>query len=274
MTTAHYPAPSGIATQIADDNLPFWHNSRPPLKLRPLKAWKHFRNLLRDKENTEEVFYIFEALPTHDVRGRAQRFLTSDHGRQLRLSEPYLPDLLDDHAMLRAFPADSVAHAYLDFMESQGLTAAGLVEEYDQFREGRTAFDDKFEWYISRYRDTHDLLHVLTGYNRDALGEQCVLAFTHGQNGGLGYLFIAYAAALHMRGNGAADAPVIRAVREAQKLGKGCPTIAEMPIEDVLAMPLEEARSSFGIRKPRFYDECHAQWRDKGIDPYTLLTTG
>ncbi|MFV0643827.1 MAG: Coq4 family protein, partial [Sphingomonadaceae bacterium] len=244
----------------------------PPLKLRPLKAWKHFRNLLRDKENTEEVFYIFEALPTHDVRGRAQRFLTSDHGRQLRLSEPYLPDLLDDHEMLRAFPADSVAHAYLDFMESQGLTAAGLVEEYDRFRKGRPEFDDQFEWYISRYRDTHDLLHVLTGYNRDALGEQCVLAFTHGQNGGLGYLFIAYAAAMNMRSNGAADAPVIRAVREAQKLGKGCPTIAEMPVRDLLSMPLVDARKRLRISPAKIYEQCHQLWHSRGIDPFDILT--
>lgn len=39
------------------------HPDRPKLRKRPLKALHHFRELLKDKEDTKQVFWIFEALP-------------------------------------------------------------------------------------------------------------------------------------------------------------------------------------------------------------------
>src|SRR3546814_1330225 len=76
-------------------------------------------------------------------------------------------------------------------MRREGLSAAGLVAESDKM--GRQQFDDQVQWYSNRLRDTHDLFHILTGYGRDALGEQCVLGFTYGQTGNYGNAFIAYA---------------------------------------------------------------------------------
>ncbi|MBD3728159.1 MAG: hypothetical protein IE933_00465 [Sphingomonadales bacterium] len=271
MTESSFPHDGGQMAETAPDGVLVMHPDRPRMKLRPLKAWHHFRELVKDKENTEEVFRIFESLPSRDLETRARNFVLSEAGERIRASEAYLPDILDDHAALRLLPEDSVAHAYLDFMESQGLTAAGLVAEYDKFIGDRPDYGDLFGWYLNRYRDTHDLLHVLTGYSRDALGEQCVLAFTHGQNGGMGNLFIAYAGALHMRNNGARGAPVVAAVREAQKQGKACPRIADMPIRELLARPLAEVRREFAITPPRLYQQCHDQWRAMGIDPFDLL---
>ncbi|MCB2089153.1 MAG: Coq4 family protein [Sphingomonadaceae bacterium] len=271
MSDASPPELASPVAMTAPDGMLVFHPDRERLKLRPFKAWHHFRELLKDKENTEEVFKIFEALPSRDLDERSRRFVLSAAGQRIRECEPYLPVLLDDHDALRRLPEGSVAHAYLHFMESQGLTAVGLVEEYDKFQADRPKYGDLFDWYINRYRDTHDLLHVLTGYSRDALGEQCVLAFSHGQNGGLGNLFIAYAGALHMKKNFAEGAPVIAAVREGQKLGKACPRVAEMSIRDLLARPLEEARHSLNIQPPKLYQQCHEQWRAKGIDPFDLL---
>src|SRR3546814_8993300 len=62
-------------------------------------------------------------------------------------------------------------------MEREGLTAQGLVDESLKFRRGKPSHDDMLELYGNRLRDTHDLFHIPTGYGRDALGEQCVLAF-------------------------------------------------------------------------------------------------
>ncbi|MCP5396904.1 MAG: hypothetical protein H6918_09250 [Sphingomonadaceae bacterium] len=271
MSEASHPAATSPVAETAPDGTLVFHPDRQQLKLRPLKAWHHFRQLLKDKENTEEVFKIFESLPSRDLEARSRRFVLSATGQRIRETEPYLPDLLDDHDALRKLPQGSVAHAYLDFMESQGLTAAGLVAEYDKFQADRPKYGDLFEWYLNRYRDTHDLLHVLTGYSRDALGEQCVLAFSHGQNGGLGNLFIAYAGGLHMMKNFADGAPVMAAVREGQRLGKACPRVAEMSIRDLLKQPLEEARKAMDITPPKLYQQCHEEWRAKGIDPFDLL---
>lgn len=255
---------------IADMPIPV-HPERPRLRKRPLKAVHHFRELLKDKENTEHVFHIFEALPRKAFRDEARSFALSDKGRAIYAYEPYLPDLLDDHERLRAMPEGSVAHAYCDFMEKEGLSAAGLVAEGEKM--GRKKYGDLVEWYGGRSRDTHDLLHVLTGYGRDAVGEQCVLAFTYGQQPAPANLFIAYAGGVNVKKNTRTKAPILRAINEAKRFGKASPRICEESITDLLAEPLEAVRTRFNIAAPHHYHEVHRVLREEGRDPYDMLAS-
>src|SRR5262245_53908557 len=100
-------------------DLPMVDPGRQRPRYRPLKAWHHFRNLVKDKENTGEVFHIFEALPWRGLFPSAEAFLTSPGGQELREREPYLPAIFDDHAKLRKMPKGSLAHVYCDFMERE-----------------------------------------------------------------------------------------------------------------------------------------------------------
>lgn len=44
-------------------DLPLIDPAREKPRLRPFKAWGHFRRLMHNTENTAEVFGIFAALP-------------------------------------------------------------------------------------------------------------------------------------------------------------------------------------------------------------------
>lgn len=268
------PAPQFAAPEpafVESGDLPIYDERRPQLKRDIPKAWRHFKEVVKDKENTKEVFHIFEALPWTGLRAAAEKFLQSERGQALRKSEPFLPAILDDHAALRRLPAGSLAHAYCDFMEREGLTAQGLVDEFEQYAEGRERFHDQIEWYYNRLRDTHDLLHVLTGFGRDALGEQCVLAFTYSQQPSPAHLFLGYAGALEIKKRVKSNAPVLRAVREGQRLGKACPRLVEQSIRELLAMPIEDVRKRLNITPATNYQQAHAIWRAMGVDPYDLL---
>jgi len=163
---------------------------------RPLKAWRHFRKLIANKEDTEQVFHTIQAL----------------NGKTVYKGD--LPAILDDHARWKALPKGSVGRAYVDFMEREGLSAQGLVDEYNGFANKiDNNLDPDISWYINRRRDTHDLCHVLTDYGRDAMGEACVLSFSHGQNRSLGVIFIAVLASLEIRKNAPKGAPIFRACR-------------------------------------------------------------
>ncbi len=251
-------------------SLPLYHPQRPMLKLRPFKALKHFRNLVANKESTEEVFYIFQSLPGRNFLSGVESFVTSETGKALMASEPDLSPMLDDHARLRTMPKGSVAHAYCDFMEGEGLTAAGLVKEYE--RSMPTHYADLMEWYISRNRDTHDMLHILTGYGRDSLGEACVLAFTYGQNPAPGHLFIAYLAGWEiMKQSRGSGAKIFAAINQARRHGRGAPRVAEQPSEDLLVRDLEEVRRDWHIGAPTAYTAAHDARRAVGMDPYNML---
>jgi len=260
-----------VPSATAIEALPMVDPARPPMRWQPRKAWHHFRILVKDKERTEEVFPIFEALPWTGLYRAAEAFLTSAEGKRIRAAEPWLPPLLDDHDALRRTPKGSLGHAYCDFMEGEGLSAQGLVDEFAKYAADKPVFHDQVAWYFDRLRDTHDLQHVLTGFGRDALGEQCVLAFTYGQQPALAHLFLGYAGGLEIKKRIKSSAPVLGAVREGQRLGSAAPRIIEMPIMELMARPLEEVRRQLNIAEPRAYREVHAKWRAMGIDPYDLL---
>ncbi len=251
---------------VAD--LPLLHPGRKPPKFRPLKALGHFRQLVANKEDTSQVFHIFDSLPRRDFVPEATALIESDHGKRLAVSERFLPLMLDDHDWLKALPAGTVGRAYVEFMEREGLSAIGLFEE--SVKMGRPRFDDQLQWVIDRMRDTHDLLHVLTGYGRDALGEQCVLAFTYGQQKSLGNLFIAWLGALEIKRTVKPKASVMGAVREAQASGRNAVRLLDQDIRALMAEDLQAARARLGIGATTLYQQAHAEWRAQGVDPYNL----
>lgn len=244
---------------------------RPKARFRPLKALAHFRILIKDKEDTEQVFHIGEALPSKEFLARARRFCESPKGQALMAREPLLAPLMDAHDTLSKLPADSVAHAYMAFMKREGLSAAGLVAESEKMNVGRPRYDDQMQWYGERLRDVHDLVHVLTGYGRDALGEQCALGFSYGQDRGWMPWFLSWAGALEIKRRVKADAPVLAAVRQSHKSGKLAQRLVEQDIMALLAEPLEAARKRMGISEPTAYRQAHAAFRSSGIDPYDFL---
>ena len=257
---------------FAPDGTVLLHPERAPARYRPLRAVRSFQGLMQDKEDTSLVFKIFESLPSKDFLPRVSALALSERGEFLRSTEPFLPEILDDHAALRRTPKGSLAHAYCDFMEAEGLSAAGLVAESD--RSGRPRYPDLVEWFINRSRDTHDLFHILTGYGRDALGETCVLLFTHGQSPSQGHLLIGYAGAANIKKMAKGSvAPVFGAVREAHRTGKGAPPLIAQPIRELLARPLEDVRAELRIPQPTQYRECHRIWQAEGVDPYNLLAS-
>ncbi len=267
MTTA-----SEFSQIFAADGTVLRHPDRPQPRYSLPRAIKNFRLLMKDKEDTSLVFKIFESLPSKDFLPRVRDLTLSERGEALRSSEPSLPEILDDHAALRKTPKGSLGHVYCDFMESEGLTAAGLVAEAESL--GRPKYDDLLQWFMDRTRDTHDLFHVLTGYGRDALGEQCVLLFTHGQSPSQGHLLIGYAGAANIKKIAwGSKAPIMGAVHQARRTGKGAPRLIEQPIRELLAMPFEDVRAKLNIAEPTKYRECHRIWREEGIDPYDMLAS-
>lgn len=266
------PLATDYSAHFASDGTVLRHPDRPEPQYSLPRAIKNFRLLMKDKEDTSLVFKIYESLPSSKFMPRVQALGLSEHGDYLRRTEPSLPEILDDHAALRKTPKGSLAHAYCDFMESEGLTAAGLVAESDSL--GRPKYNDLVQWFGDRSRDTHDLFHVLTGYGRDGLGEQCVLLFTHGQSPSQGHLLIGYAGSLNIKMQvKGSKAPVMGAAQQAKRTGRGAPKLIEQPIRELLRQPFNRVREAMNIPEPTVYRECHRIWREEGIDPYNLLAS-
>ena len=245
----------------------------PGLRRRYIAAMRHFRRLVANKEDTSEVFHITNCLNGDDLYRSFNAFVSNPEGRKRFLERRDLVPILDDRERLRAMPQGSLAAAYCDFMDSQGLTAQGLVDEFARFAEG---YDDPrpsdFKWYNSRLRDTHDMQHVLCGYSRDALGETCVLAYAYQQSSGFGLQFIAYMGALEVKRWAPKGAPVIGAIREAAARGRASKAIEYFDLLDLLPRPLEDVRDMLRIPPMEVYPRVHAMMEAAGIDPFEAVT--
>lgn len=246
--------------------------ARPKYRIRPLKALRHFRNLIANKEDTEQVFHIITALSGKSFENALRGFMSSEKGQQRYAERASLAPMLDDHDTILKFPEGSVGQAYVHFMRSQGLSAAGLVAEFDSFATDMPRYDDAMEWYGNRSRDLHDLYHILTGYSRDALGEASVLGFTHGQNRNFGAIFIAYAAAREIKKSVPKGTPAYSSVRQGFKIGKAALPVIQEDIMALLAENLEDARKRLNIGTPTVYFESHKVMAENGIDPYGTLS--
>lgn len=221
-------------------------------RMRPLTAFRAMRRLIRNKEDTAQVFEIMRALSGRSVsRGYNRLLRTVEGGRQAFLREE-LAHKLDDPAWLARFAPGSVGAEYRAFREARGFTADGLA----QVEREVVPFIDAphpIVWYSRRLRDVHDVWHVLTGYETDALGEACVVAFSYGQTRNLGFAFIALAAATEIRRENPAI-PARRAVLQAWRNGRAARWLPALDYEALFDQPLAEVRERLRLRPPTLYD--------------------
>lgn len=243
---------------------PLVHPERKTSGFHPLKVWKHFRQLVADKEDTEQVFHIIEATKGRRSHKQAWDFIRSDKGQAMMEREWNIPSHLDDHALWADCGPNSVAQHYIRFMKREGLSAAGLVAESHKWQPPEARLQDQTEWYFERLRDTHDLFHVLTGYGRDALGEACLLGYSYEQNHNLGILFIAYAGANEIRKSTGTSAPLRAAVSEGRRIGRAAGRIAHEDIEALMREDYDAARKRLNLGEPVIYRQCLAQLEAEG----------
>lgn len=222
-----------------------------PQRIQPIAALRAFRKLIRDKEDTAQVFEIMKALSGRSqARGYGRMLRTMEGGRQAFLRDE-LAHKLDDPVWLSQFGPGSVGARYRAFREARGFTADGLAEVEREV----VPFIDAphpIVWYSRRLRDIHDIWHVLTGYGTDALGEACVVSFSYGQTKNLGFAFIGYGAAREIQRENR-TIPARRAVLQAWRNGRAARWLPGLDYEALFREPLETARARLGIRPATVY---------------------
>src|SRR3954466_13011515 len=103
---------------------------RRPAK--PKMDWAHavrsVRRLLRDKEDTTQVFEIMRALNGASTARGYHRLLASPQGGRIAYERLEFARLLMDDAWLDSLPEGSVGAAYRTFIRTEQLSAEGLAE--------------------------------------------------------------------------------------------------------------------------------------------------
>ena len=220
-------------------------------RIKPIQAGLAVSRLLRDPDDTGQVFKIFEALKGNSLGLAHKRMQLDPRGQQLLEEQPNIVSVLNDREALLAMPEGSIGRAYYDFVHREGLSADGLIassEEAPRFEKmGRNE-----RWLGDRLRDIHDLQHVMTGYGRDTLGELCLLSFMTTQTPSRGIDFIIFMG----RTKGQKENPDLdlkSLVREGREIGQSADWMLFTRWEDRLHEPLEKVRAELGFIPPSKY---------------------
>jgi len=199
------------------------------------------------------------------------RFGAMSTGRKILRERRELGDALADLEALAALPGDSLAGAYLSFIDREGLSPGGVLRA--GLVSGLVLTERRYPElcrFVRRVRDSFDVWRVATGYGRDPLGRACLLAFAHAQIGNAGYGALALAlgaryAAIAKQAREADPAPgapiprglkpleILAALREAGRMGREAAWLPAADIEALLPRRLDEVRSVLNLRPPSVY---------------------
>lgn len=233
-------------------------------RLRPIAAWRAIRALIRDREDTRQVFLLMDALRGKTSLRQLARFRETDTGRAVLAERRQLIDRLQDRATLAALPPGTLGRAYLEFMAAENLSAEKLVEA-SEFSKKLPPGDD-MTLFRERNREMHDLLHVVSGYGREPLGEACLTGFSFAQTGLKGFGVIAFIAA-HRISRACPGLPVRRAVFEGYRRGRHARWLVGADWENLLGQPVEAIRATYGVAAPAYYPKAIAAIRARQAGP-------
>ncbi|MDG2307125.1 MAG: Coq4 family protein [Candidatus Binatia bacterium] len=226
-------------------------------RIRPLDALRGIRGLLRDPDDTEKVFDIIDALSGRSLERTFGRFRRTETGARLLAEQPDLVAVLSDRDRLLAMPAGTLGRAYGEFVSREQISADGLIEASERIAERDPSIPEDRYWFGGRLRDMHDLWHVVTGYNRDLVGEASLLAFSYAQiqNPGIGFIvLVAYLRA------GSKDIRWARPmIRDGYERGKRAEWLPSQDWEALLSKPLEEVRRDLCVGVPPQYEEVRSE---------------
>lgn len=209
---------------------------RNPVTL--LKLGYRMLRALRDPERLGDILALADVLaPPEAMRtlvealGRSPPAATALRERP-RVGDVHLPTL-------RALPAGTLGRAFAEHLDAHGLDPAALPR-----RDVRT----DAEYVRAHMLETHDVWHVLTGFDADVAGELGLCAFSLAQ---LGSPF-----AVGILAGGLANTLLfamperdvrMRAMVRGWLLGKRAALLFGATWGRMWDMPLEEARARFGL---------------------------
>jgi ubiquinone biosynthesis protein COQ4 len=239
--TAATPAPGSVPASTAATDARIADATTLPASVRWRHALRALAKVLADPSRTDQVLEFSIYANAGTLKRRVERFFDDPHARRFYEERRTLDSKTIDLDVLGRLPEGTLGRAYANFMRSHGITPEIFDGTPPQVADPRIAYA------VQRLRQTHDLWHVVTGYETDALGEIVLQAFTFAQTRAPSSGIITFAGTLRaLRARPRLPLDVARALRA----GRRAEAFAIFPWEDHWETPLATVRELLGVRAP------------------------
>jgi ubiquinone biosynthesis protein COQ4 len=216
-------------------------------------------------------------------RVHERRLAMREHptGQRLLDERPDLCATLNDMPTLAAMPEGSLGRAYHTFMDHPetipGYMLSGLIYKDDWF--DSVPMDEELRWAFERWIQTHDLMHVVSGYGADLAGEGLNIYFSAGYNMGISWratFWSPFGLAPRLMRPSVGRRRWLEYLREAWERGTAARLhlpFESVPWESLLPQPIDEARSTLGLSPLADSEMNSADWTDESFFTRTFLAS-
>lgn len=228
----------------------------PVMPMQPIKAAKALIAIYKDIEETRHVYDLAQAVSGKAYHKGFEEFAATKQGRRVLDGEVKIEELMARREWLANLPRETLGNRYHSMVTAKGFAVDGLLHAAKAagIDVANPTMFEAFRRYFIHFEVTHDLWHVLTGYDTDALGELSLLAFYRAQWPDLGLRLLTWMGMAGAIAEQPGHAGLIwRAIREGYTNGAAASSILCADMEALLATPLRAARMQLGINEPEVY---------------------
>lgn len=232
-------------------------------RIKPIKALRAFLALMRNKEDSAQVVHFRTSVDGPWYEPMIERFKADPRGRAILDRGVWLFDVLSDQDYLLSLPEGSLGRVFVDELIERGLTPQGL-RDADIEAQDLSLLGEEGAFVHYRLLDMHDLLHTITGFGRDPLGEICIVEFQGVQFGSRGFRLLSHMAILEIVRR-FPDTPALKCVREANRMASNAVWLATADWESLLPLPIEDVRRTLNITPSPTYSSVHDIWQERDL---------
>jgi len=200
---------------------------------RVVLAVRALRSFMRNPADTRKVLFLARVM--NDSAAFLRHFRDAPGAPELLRERPAIDQRTTDFDALRRLTKGTLGRAFVDHLDARRL-------RLDVFQAPPELPPDE-AYAAQRHRQTHDLWHVLTGFDTDAVGEVGLQAFSFAQTHARAPALIAVVVSLrHLR-----DPRLARAALRGYRMGRRAHRIAGVRWECLWDQPVAALRQRFGI---------------------------
>mgnify|MGYP006273757195 CR=1 FL=1 len=207
-------------------------------RLQSLRMVAGLAEFLKHPGSLDSVFKVAGSLKDSALSAQMFRHLLANPAMAQLVEQNWRPAPIDLDALER-LPEGSLGHVYAHQLRSQGLSPDSLIDP--------APITSPQDYVVHRLRETHDIVHVLTGFGIDGPGELGLQAFNLAQNRSPLAAMLIFGGMLNTLQNDEPLEPLLSALARGFELGLRCPCVIAHKLEEAWERPLVDWQRDLGL---------------------------
>ncbi len=207
-------------------------------RLQNLKMVAALATFLKDPGSLDSVFAVAGSLKDSPLGDQMVQHLLADPQFRSLVDEGWRPQPIDLQ-QLQILPKGSLGRCYADQLINQGITPDTLIDP--------SLVTSAQEFVVHRLKETHDIVHVLTGFGIDGASELGLQGFNLAQNRSPLAVMLIFGGMLSSLQNGESLEPMLKALARGFQMGLEAELVIARKLEDNWERPLLEWRQELRL---------------------------